>query len=87
MGGTTTKRKDCPIKLAKEDTRELGKYGEPMGERICGVQTDAIVLPTRLHRWRIEKLNTKRLDARWPPGSAQRTRADICGEAALEFCQ
>lgn len=87
MGGTTTKRKDCQIKLAKEDTGELGKYGDPMGEKICGVRTDAIVIPTRLHRWRIEKPITERLDARWPPGSAQRTRADICGEAALEFCQ
>jgi hypothetical protein len=57
MGGTTAKRKDQPIKLAKETIEELGKYGEPMGEKICGVQTNVTVLPTRLHQWHIEKLS------------------------------
>ena len=53
MGGTTAKRKDQPIRLAKEISEELGKYGEPIGEKICGVKTNVIVLTTRLHQWHI----------------------------------
>jgi len=41
--------------LMKIDTKEPGKYGDPVGQKICGVQTDAFKLPTRLHQWRIEK--------------------------------
>ncbi len=55
MGGTTSKRKDNPIKLLKIESKELGKYGDPIGQKICGVQTDSLQLPTRLHQWRIEK--------------------------------
>ncbi|WP_242447149.1 hypothetical protein [Nitrosomonas supralitoralis] len=32
-----------------------GKYGDPVGQKICGVQTDAFKLSTRLHQWRIER--------------------------------
>ncbi len=68
MGGVTAKRKDIPIKLMKVESKELGKYGDPIGQRVCGVQTDTIQLPTRLHQWRIEKCSddsqsTERLDA------------------------
>ncbi|HEU0282772.1 MAG TPA: replication endonuclease, partial [Gallionella sp.] len=89
MGGTTAKRKDHPIKLAKEDYGELGRYGEPVGERICGVQTESITLPTRLHQWHIEKqkhVSGSTQSAR-PERAAARPDGRICGEAALEFCQ
>jgi len=49
MGGVTAKRKDFPIKLMKEDCKELGKYGDPIGQKSCGFETDSIQLPTRLH--------------------------------------
>lgn len=55
MGGTSAKRKDHPIRLMKKECTEPGKYGDPIGEKICGVETEAIELPTRLHQWRIEK--------------------------------
>lgn len=55
MGGTTTKRNDIPIKLMKEECTDPGKYGDPKGKRICGLQTDSILLPTRLHQWSIKK--------------------------------
>ena len=55
MGGTTTQRKDNPIKLMKIDSQERGKYGDPIGKKICGVETDSIQLPTRSHQWRIQK--------------------------------
>lgn len=90
MGGTSVKRKDQPIRLAKETIEELGKYGEPIGEKICGVQTNAIVLSTRQHQWHIvnqgisQRLSTQ--SDRWGCALA-RPGGRICGEAALEFCQ
>ena len=61
MGGATTKRKDNPIKLMKIDSKEPGKYGDPVGQKICGVQTDAFQLRTRLHQWRIERCAADKL--------------------------
>ncbi len=74
MGGATAKRKDNPIKLMKIESKELGKYGDPIGQKIYGVQTDSIQLPTRLHQWRIEKCAvnpepTERQSAKRPSGS------------------
>ncbi len=74
MGGVTSKRKDNPIKLMKIESKELGKYGDPIGQKICGVKTDSIQLPTRLHQWRIERcaVNTEqaeRRSAKRPSGS------------------
>lgn len=56
MGGVTSKRKDSPIKLMKIDSKERGKYGDPIGKKICGVETDSIQLTTRLHSWQIQKI-------------------------------
>ncbi len=89
MGGTSAKRADHPIKLAKENIEALGKYGEPIGETICGVQTDAIILQTRLHQWHIEKLKSSsgsKQSAR-PERASARPAGRICGVAALEFCK
>ncbi|MGZ0019158.1 replication endonuclease [Nitrosomonas sp. wSCUT-2] len=56
MGGTTANRKDNPIKLMKIDSKERGKYGDPIGKKICGVESDTIQLPTRLHQWQFQKI-------------------------------
>lgn len=58
MGGISTRRKDNPIRLMKEECAKSGKYGDPIGQKICGVETDTIQLPTRLHQWRIERSST-----------------------------
>ena len=55
MGGATTNRKNNPIKLMKIDSKERGKYGDPIGQKICGVETDSFQLLTRLHQWHIER--------------------------------
>lgn len=55
MGGVNAKRQDHPVKLIKEDSNELGKYGDPIKQRICGVMTDDLKLYTRCLRWKIEK--------------------------------
>jgi len=74
MGGTTAKRKDNPIKLMKIDSKERGKYGDPIGKKICGVETDTAQLPTRFHQWHIERCAVnpeliERRSAKRPHGS------------------
>ena len=74
MGGTTARRKDITIKLMKIDSKERGKYGDPIGQKICGVETDTIQLPTRLHQWQIQKITVdtepaERRSAKRPSGS------------------
>lgn len=66
MGGATTNRKDNPIRLLKIDSQQPGKYGDPTGKKICGVETDTIQLPTRLHQWLIQKIpvNTESIERR-----------------------
>ena len=68
MGGVTSKRKDNPIKLMKIDSTERGKYGDPIGQKICGVETDTIQLPTRLHQWQIQKItvDTEQIERQSP---------------------
>ncbi len=65
MGGVTSKRKDNSIKLMKIEFKELGKYGDPIGQKICGVKTDSIQLPTRLHQWRIERCEVNTEQTEW----------------------
>jgi hypothetical protein len=55
MGGVNANRQDHPVKLIKEDSAELGKYGDPIKQRICGVMTDDMKLYTRCLCWKIEK--------------------------------
>ena len=76
MGGTTAKRKDNPIKLMKIDSKERGKYGDPIGKKIWGIETGAIQLPTRLHQWHIERCvvnveETEKMSAKRPRGSGR----------------
>jgi Bacteriophage replication gene A protein (GPA) len=89
MGGATAKRRDHPIRLAKETVEMPGKYGEPIGDIIRGVQADTVMLPTRLHQWRIERQT--RNGGSPQPAPARKARSApvraLCGEAALEFCQ
>lgn len=91
MGGATTNRKDNPIRLLKIDSQQPGKYGDPIGKKICGVETDTIQLPTRVHQWQIQKItadteSTERQGRKAPEWERQRPRGRICDAAALEFC-
>jgi hypothetical protein len=74
MGGAIATRKDNPIKLMKIDSKERGKYGDPVGKKICGIETGTIQLLTRLHQWQIQKITvesetTERRSAKRPSGS------------------
>lgn len=102
LGGATPKRSTLPVKLAKVESNETGKYGDPVGKRIIGVEADSIILPTRIHQWKI--MTIREVKNRLPEtilsdtsGEARSARTErrasaappgrIRGEAALEFCQ
>lgn len=54
MGGTNSSRTEQPVKLAKAWNEQEGKYGEPLGWQIFGVEADDQVLTTHLHTWKID---------------------------------
>lgn len=102
LGGPAPMRKNLPIQLAKIESQDIGKYGDPMGKKTIGLVANSITLPTRIHQWSIttvkalaENLRVQMADgnliAAEPQdgGTAARASAqctDICGEAALEYC-
>ena len=103
LGGPAPMRKDLPIQLAKVESKDIGKYGDPVGKKIIGLTASSITLPTRVHQWSIttikaltDNLRVQLADVNFiavkpqDDGAEARVsaeRADICGEAALEFCQ
>lgn len=103
LGGPAPMRKDLPIQLAKVESQDIGKYGDPMGKKTIGLTANSITLPTRIHQWSIttmkalaENLRIQLADGNFiavepqDGGTDARVsaeRTDICGEAALEFCQ
>jgi hypothetical protein len=54
MGGTYARRMEQPVKLAKAWNEQQGKYGEPLGWQIFGVEGGNQVLATHLHTWKID---------------------------------
>lgn len=80
MGGATAKRKNNPIRLIEIDSKERGKYGDPIGKKICDVETETIQLPTRLLQWRVTKIgetkSTDRRSAMRPSGSDVRSDSE-----------
>ncbi len=55
MGGPLSPRKDRALRLGKVWSDEPGRYGEPLGWQIKGVQMKNLFIPTRIHTWRIER--------------------------------
>ena len=52
MGGPSSRRTVHPIQLLKVWSDKLGRYDEPIGERILGVRHDTVHAVSRLH-WKI----------------------------------
>lgn len=59
LGGATPKRKDLPVRLAKAESNQFGKYGEPVGLKVVGVTDNREILSTRLHQWTIRPKPSK----------------------------
>lgn len=76
MGGPTMKRKDQPLKLAKAWSDKPGKYGEPLGWQVFGLEADYLVLPSRIHQWTVQA-RSERIE-RQNPG--KRTGQGVCVE-------
>lgn len=75
LGGATPKRNALPVKLTKVESDQTGKYGDPIGEKIIGVEAGSIVIQTRIHQWKVISIDEARsvlTDAR---ASAHRTGA------------
>ncbi len=54
MGGPSSKRTFYPIQLLKVWSDKLGRYDEPLGERILGVQHDTVLAVGRIP-WKIRE--------------------------------
>ena len=96
--GPVPVRKDLPIQLANKECEEPNKYGEVKGKQIFGVQSNNLIVPTRILQWRI--LSTKqlqqeyeiRLEAATAAGGHSYARASAVrmtdsGKADFEYCQ
>ena len=55
MGGPTAPRKEHPISLTKCWSDKNGRYGEPIGEKVIGVESLDSMTVTREHEWEIKK--------------------------------
>lgn len=58
MGGPQTSRKTHPIRLAKMYNDKPGRYGDPLGWQVYGVEAGSVIVPTRLHEWRIRNTSS-----------------------------
>lgn len=76
MGGPTAKRKDQPLKLAKAWNDKPGKYGEPLGWQVFGLEADNLVLPSRIHQWTVQA-RSERIEQQNP---GEQTGQSVCVE-------
>lgn len=53
MGGAGGHTVDRPLALHMERSRRPGAYGEPSALRVRGLRSGNVVIPTRLHEWRL----------------------------------
>lgn len=97
MGGTTPKRKELPIQLAKIESDDKGRYGDPIGNKTIGVQSGDIILKTRIHVWRfmiLPKQSPCQFNRQSTHGAAiagiagaAQPHTQFRNAAPLEFCQ
>jgi len=53
MGGIDAGRADQKVTLAKAWSDKPGRYGDPIGMRVFGIEADSVITPTRIHEWKI----------------------------------
>lgn len=74
--------RNVPLKLNKEETGELNKYGECRPARIVGVRYASAVAITRPNRWRIERKGLHQKEGRCDSGTAMLRGRPGAGEAS-----
>lgn len=67
MGGPFASRKAQPLRIARQWNDHPGRYGEPLGWQIKGVQFENLFVPTRFQQWRIERAPLERAPLGKPP--------------------
>ncbi len=87
MGGPTAKRSDQPIKLLQRWTDEPGRYLEPKGFQTIGVKTATVEMQTRIHRWKVGRLENATAMFNEGAAGGERAAAPHAAAAPLEFCQ
>lgn len=53
MGGPFAARKDQPAKITRVWNDQSGRYHDPKGWQIKGVECGSVTIPTRIHQWSI----------------------------------
>lgn len=67
MGGATASRKDLLVRLHTEYIEDENQYGEPMGNKILGVQYGDQIFTTRFHTWTISHTPLNKTQSPGPP--------------------
>lgn len=55
MGGPQARRKDIPIKLYKIPRNKEGRYGEPIHDKVIGVEHEGKIAKVRIYQWEIRR--------------------------------
>lgn len=67
MGGPAILRKDLPVSIATAEREGLGRYGEPLSEKVIGLDHGGVIVPTRFRTWVIKSDSSSGAGARDPP--------------------
>ena len=87
MGGPVARRDERPVSVARVWSDEPGRYWEPRGYCLVGVEAAGRVVSTRPHTWKIEYVRESSPE-QWPGAAAARNAcAPPPAAAPLEFCQ
>ena len=67
MGGQTICRKDLPVIIGTAEREGLGRYGEPLSEKVVGLIHGGVIVPSRFRTWIIKFNSSSGAGARDPP--------------------
>ena len=70
MGGPAIRRKDLPVIIATAEREGLSRYGEPLAEKVVGLNHGGVIVPTRLRTWVFKSDSSSGAGARDPPLTA-----------------
>ncbi len=84
VGGHAVPKNDTSITLLKVWSDALGKYGEPLGYTIKGLEYDGVTYISRIHTWKIEfsPLHMGEQDVLCEAGSAPSGHRPVGGASA-----
>ena len=87
MGGPVARRVERPVSVARVWSDEPGRYWEPKGYCVIGVEAAGKVVATRQHNWKIEYIRESAAAQGQGAAAARGACARPPAAAPLEFCQ